>query len=67
MPKKYSYYYLKKAKLLAKERDHLILTEKYENVFSECVVFCQRHHKHHVTTFRKYKNTKWGLLCSSES
>lgn len=67
MPKKNSSYYLKKTKLLAKARGHLILTEKYENGSSECVVFCQRHHEQHVTTFRKYKNTKWGCYCCSQA
>jgi len=67
MTKKQSRIALKKISFLAKTRFHLIHTEIYENIHSECVVFCQRHNETHVTTFRRYKNTKWGCYCCAQA
>ena len=63
MPKKNPHVALKETKQLAKKRDHIILSGKYENSDSKLILFCQRHQKKSITTFRKYKQAKWGCDC----
>ena len=63
MPKKNPHVALNEIKRLAKERGHVLLSEKYENFDSKLILFCQRHQKNSITTFGKYKKAKWGCDC----
>lgn len=48
---------------LVQEREHKLVSGKYENIHSEICIYCPKHKSYSTTTFFNYKRSKTGLRC----